>query len=140
MAALPAYRVQACNLSHASENKIHDDDVAQRFGFRGGLVPGVEVYAYMTHLPVARWGLAWLARGTAECRFLKPVYDGKIAVVSGTEAGGALSLEVESEGELCATGSAALPDESGSPPEAFASAPIPAAERRPDADEATLAV
>ena len=57
MSAPAGYRVQACNLSHASENKIHDDEIARRFGFQGGLVPGVEVYAYMTHLPAARWGL-----------------------------------------------------------------------------------
>src|ERR1700754_4232702 len=103
------YRVQARNLSHASENKIHDDDVARRFGFQGGLVPGVEVYAYMTHLPVARWGVAWLEHGSAECRFGKPVYDGKIAIVSAAEDGDALSLAVESEGERCATGAAAVP-------------------------------
>ena len=46
------YRVQARNLSHASENRIHDDGVARRFGFEGALVPGVEVYAYMAHVPV----------------------------------------------------------------------------------------
>src|SRR5829696_4339392 len=99
-----AYRVQACNLSHASENKIHDDDVARRFGFQGGLVPGVEVYAYMTHLPAARWGIDWLERGTAECRFFKPVYDGKFATVTATGTGTALSITVESEGEQCARG------------------------------------
>ena len=48
------YRVQAYNTAHSSENKIHDDAVARRFGFTGGLVPGVDVYAYMMHLPVAR--------------------------------------------------------------------------------------
>ena len=62
--SLPAYRVSAYNTAKASENKIHDDSVAQRFGFRGGLVGGVHVYAYMTHLPVQRWGRAWLERGT----------------------------------------------------------------------------
>ena len=40
------YIVNAFNLSAASENKIHDDTVARRFGFTGALVPGVEVYAY----------------------------------------------------------------------------------------------
>ena len=34
------YRVEAYNLSHASENRIHDDATAQRFGFTGGLVQG----------------------------------------------------------------------------------------------------
>ena len=54
-AAAPGpYRVEAFNTAKASENKIHDDAVARRFGFGGGLVPGVDVYAYMAHLPVAR--------------------------------------------------------------------------------------
>src|SRR5438046_2451406 len=129
------YRVRACNLSHASENKIHDDDVARRFGFRGGLVSGVEVYAYMTHLPVARWGVAWLERGTAECRFFKPLYDGKVATVSATESAGALSMFVESEGERCATGAAALPDEAHAAPRVPHATSIPPVDRRPDADE-----
>ena len=35
------HMIEAYNLSTASENKIHDDTVAQKFGFEGGLVPGV---------------------------------------------------------------------------------------------------
>jgi len=140
MDASAAYRVQARNLSHASENKIHDDDVARRFGFQGGLVPGVEVYAYMTHLPAARWGVGWLERGTAECRFFKPVYDGKLATVSAEGSGRAISITVESEGERCASGAAALPDEPGAAFTAPDAAPIPAPDARPEADEATLAV
>jgi hypothetical protein len=50
---LGPYRVKAFNASKESENKIHDDAVARQFGFRGGLVPGVDVYAYMTHLGTA---------------------------------------------------------------------------------------
>ena len=50
--ALGPYRVEAFNTAKESENKIHDDTIARRFGFEGGLVPGVDVYAYMTHLPV----------------------------------------------------------------------------------------
>ena len=42
------YEVRAHNAATASENKIHDDDVARRYGFSGGLVPGVTLYAYMT--------------------------------------------------------------------------------------------
>src|SRR5579875_2808487 len=76
------YTVKAFNTASLSDNKIHDDVVARRFGFAGGLVPGVDVYGYMTHLPVRRWGRLWLERGTAECRFLKPVYDGDIVTVA----------------------------------------------------------
>ena len=138
---LGPYRVEAFNASKASENKIHDDAVARRFGFRGGLVPGVDVYAYMTHLPVRRWGRAWLERGQAECRFVKPVYDGDVAIVTATEDETGLELRLESRGELCVTGHAALPSDPIPPPAAFkpaAAAPPPA--ERPPADETTLAV
>src|ERR1700731_3380661 len=104
-----AYRVQAYNTAKLSENKMHDDPVARRFGFSGGLVPGVDVMAYMMHLPVAKRGRAFLDRGLIEARFVKPVYDGDIAEVRSEESDGVLSIEVESRGQLCATGSASLP-------------------------------
>jgi acyl dehydratase len=88
---------------------MHDDAVAQKFGFRGGLVPGVDVMAYMMHLPVARWGRAFLERGLIEARFVKPVYDGEIAEVTAEDADGILAIQVESRGQLCATGTASLP-------------------------------
>ena len=83
--------------------------MARRFGFSGGLVPGVDVMAYMMHLPVAKWGRAFLDHGLIEARFIKPVYDGEIADVRGEERDGVLSIDVESRGQLCATGSASLP-------------------------------
>jgi acyl dehydratase len=106
---LETYRVEAYNTAKLSENKIHDDAVARRFGFGGGLVPGVDVMAYMMHLPVAKWGRAFLERGLIEARFVKPVYDGEITDVRAEEEDGVLSIEVESRGELCATGTASLP-------------------------------
>src|SRR6202000_2981823 len=105
---IETYRVEAYNSAKLSENKMHDDSVARRFGFSGGLVPGVDVMAYMMHLPIARWGRDFLERGLIEARFVKPVYDGKIADVRGAEAGGLISIEVESRGELCASGTASL--------------------------------
>jgi len=103
------YRVSAYNTSKHSENKMHDDTVAKRYGFSGGLVPGVDVMAYMMHLPVAKWGRAFLERGLIEARFVKPVYDGELTDVTGEESNGVLAIQVESRGELCATGSASLP-------------------------------
>ena len=103
------HRVSAYNTSKHSENKMHDDTVAKRYGFVGGLVPGVDVMAYMMHLPVAKWGRAFLERGLIEARFVKPVYDGELAEVSGEERDGVLAIQVESRGELCATGTASLP-------------------------------
>ena len=106
---LEAYRVEAYNTAKLSENKMHDDTVARRFGFNGGLVPGVDVMAYMMHLPVRKWGRAFLERGLIEARFVKPVYDGETVNVTGEESDGLLSIEVESRGQLCATGTASLP-------------------------------
>jgi hypothetical protein len=106
---LETYRVSAYNTSKLSENKIHDDTVARKFGFSGGLVPGVDVLAYMIHVPVAKWGRAFLERGLIEARLVKPVYDGEFADVTGRESDGALSIAVESRGDLCATGTASLP-------------------------------
>jgi acyl dehydratase len=79
---LTPYRIVAKNTS-TRENKIHDDETARRYGFRGGLVPGVTVYAYMTQPLAATFGAAWLARGTAAVRFVKPVYEGEELTVSG---------------------------------------------------------
>jgi hypothetical protein len=140
--AAMTYAVEAYNLSHASENKIHDDAIAQKLGFSGGLVPGVEVYAYACHLPVGRWGRTWLERGRMDCRFLKPVYDGHTATVSGTEADGGLDITVESGGILCATATASLPgadNPSTTLPSIDAYALRAPPSERPPADETSLA-
>ena len=137
--AISTYSVEAFNTAKASENKIHDDAVARRFGFGGGLVPGVDVYGYMAHLPVARWGPAWLERGAAECRFQKPVYDGDIARITASETADGLDLRVESRGETCATGRASLPAARQPLPGALDEPPPPPADR-PAAGESSLAV
>ena len=81
---LPEYRVKARNTSLHGENPIHDDEFARRHGFRGGLVPGVTVYAYLTHPLVEVFGPAWLERGTAGVRFLRPVLEGEEATITGS--------------------------------------------------------
>lgn len=139
-APLPAaYEVRAFNQAAASENKIHDDTVAQRFGFRGALVPGVTVFAYMAHLPVARWGRAFLERGAADCRFQKPVYDGEMVRVTAADDDEGLALLVESGGARCATGHAAMPPQHAAPAIDSLPAGVPPAER-PKASEESLSV
>ncbi len=130
--------VAAYNLSAASENRIHDDTVAKKFGFAGGLVPGVEVYAYMSHLAVQQYGIDWLRHGSAECRLLKPVYDGKEATASGSpDENGGLALQVTMGDILCATGSARLEALEPAPPlDEIPAAPLPA--ERPEAAPESL--
>ncbi|MCX7375786.1 MAG: hypothetical protein NTY94_03505 [Alphaproteobacteria bacterium] len=131
------YLVKAFNTAKASENKIHDDATAAKFGFTGGLVPGVDVYAYMTHQAVARWGRDWLERGTLECRFGKPVYDGEMAEIAATPLENGIGLAVTSNGDSCATGMAALlPAEEPPPLSAYPAQPIP--DHREPASETSL--
>lgn len=113
MMKMEPHSLIAFNTATASTNKIHDDAVARQFGFRGGLVPGVDVYAYLTHPPAAAWGIDWLERGTMAARFDSPVYDGDDVLVTPGDDG---SLVVTSAGVRCAAGVASLPD---GPPEAI---------------------
>jgi acyl dehydratase len=134
------YRVQAYNTATASENKIHDDTVAAKLGFGGGLVPGVDVYAYMTHPVVERWGPEWLRRGAIQARFLQPVYDGESVHVIAAAGDAARSLEVSVRNaaqEICATAQASLPEAAATPDTSdFPHLPLP--ERRPPASPETL--
>src|SRR4051812_41291268 len=112
---MAGYQVHAHNWATESENKIHDDAVAAQFGFRGGLVPGVAVWAYMTHPPAERWGLDWLSGGTMQASFGSPVYEGELVSVQMDDDGG-LTLSNE-RGEQCATGTAG--HEPTAPPREF---------------------
>jgi hypothetical protein len=136
--SLPTYEVRAYNTAKASENKIHDDATAQRFGFKGGFVGGVVVYGYMSHQPLQRWGRSWLERGTGEAKFGKPVYDNEIAEVIAVEDADGLALTVQSEGVLCSTGRAALPANLPPPPALTDYKQVPARPDRAPANEQTL--
>ena len=79
----PPYSVTARNIDPTSDNRIHADDVAQQFGFTGALVPGVDVFAYLTAPLLAAWGPPWLSGGRIDVRFRQPVYDGEQVEVVG---------------------------------------------------------
>jgi acyl dehydratase len=95
------YSIVAFNAAKLSENKMHDDTVAKKFGFTGGLVPGVDVFAYMSHAPLALWGRAFLERGHMDGRFGKPIYDGDTATVTAVERDGGLDVQIESRAVSC---------------------------------------
>ena len=141
--ALPEYRVSATPTHDPWENKIHEDGLARAFGFRGGLVPGVTVYSWMTHPVVAALGRAWLDHGTFSVRFAKPVYFGETVTVRASVA--AHSKEevtiqtrvVNDQDEVCATATMGLPLGPLVPlpdPAAYPAAALPA--ERPPASRA----
>lgn len=135
------HRVTAYNTATASQNKIHDDVVARSLGFRGGLVPGVDVYAYLCHFPAARWGRAWLEHGTMRARFELPVYDGDIVDITGSlAADGALDLAlIDPSGARCAVACATLPDVAPAPPDPTQWPSLTPPEEPPMASPASLA-
>lgn len=130
----------AFNTATASENKIHDDAVASRFGFTGGLVPGVDVFAYLAHMPMAAWGRDWLTGGHMQARFNKPVYDGDpTTVTSDTNGPDAMTMAVSARGEACAAGSAKRTG-AAAPKTLLGVAKMPAMDTRPPASQASLKV
>ncbi|HKU38034.1 MAG TPA: hypothetical protein VJR89_07805 [Polyangiales bacterium] len=73
---LQGFRGTAYNPVPQSENRIHGDEIARQHGFRGGLVPGVVVSAYLLDPAVRAFGLPALAGSYAEVVVHKPLYDG----------------------------------------------------------------
>jgi acyl dehydratase len=105
------YETVARNLATESENRIHADDVARELGFGGGLVPGVELFAYAAHPFVAAWGVDFLTSGRLSVRFRRPVYDGDTVSVVAEPAGtDAFTVTLRgADGEARAVGSAEAP-------------------------------
>ncbi len=111
---LPLYVVVAKNYATQHDNKIHSDAGAARYGFAGGLVPGVANYAYLTRPVVEALGSDWLTRGTMTAKFIQPIYDGETATARAAVTSiqpFELQLELRNAaGALCAVGTAGLPD------------------------------
>jgi hypothetical protein len=128
----------ARNRASASENRIHADDGARRYGFQGGLVPGVTVYGYASHALLEALGPAWLAGGLTRIRFLAPCYDGDTLVVSVQ----ARDLEVIVGERTCVVGCASLPGDGhrGVDVPFIPAAAVPAPDARPPASEEVLTV
>ena len=126
------HTVTATNWATASSNKIHSDEVARRYGFRGGLVPGVTLYGYLMNPVVAQWDDDWLSTGWADVRFVSPAYDGDTVTASIDD--GQLELR-DSAGNVCAAGSAGV----AAPPPVLDIPAVPLPATRPPASEASLA-
>jgi hypothetical protein len=112
------FAATAFNPVPQSENEIHGDDVAQRFGFRGGLVPGVVISAYLFHPAASAWGLDWLERGWGRAVVKRPLYDGVAFDVESIGAGDACydATLVDADGTRVAEARAELPAQAPAPP------------------------
>ena len=100
---MSAYQVVARNFSAAHENKIHSDEIARKYGFRGALVPGVAVYGHLTHPLVERFGEHWLSHSTGSVRFHKPAYhNDRLSITLDETDDGYCARAVNQEGTLLA--------------------------------------
>jgi acyl dehydratase len=112
----PIYEVIAKNYGADHANRIHSDEGAAPYGFAGALVPGVGLYAYLTRPVVDYLGREWLECGAMSAKFVKPVYDSEKVLARAQVARDEpieLRLELMNQsGELCAIGSAGLPNSS----------------------------
>ncbi len=110
--AMSSYEVIARNHSSAHENRIHSDEVAQRYGFKGALVPGVAVYGHLTRPLAERFGRDFLGRCIATLRLIKPAYDGdRLRIHLSEDDGRHLAQCHNQDGTLLAVLRAHLPQE-----------------------------
>lgn len=108
---MSTYEVVARNYSESHENRIHSDETARRYGFRGALVPGVAVFGHLTQPLVERFGERWLDGSVNHTRFHKPAYDGeKLTIRLEEENSGFNVLAHNPEGTLLAELRSTLPD------------------------------
>jgi hypothetical protein len=108
----------ALNQAEDSANEIHSDRIAQQFGFRGGLVPGVTISAYLIQPAVQAWGLDFLNRGTAHVRVTAPLYDGEAFEVCVLEQDAArYKAEIRQDNIVSATGDISIQEPAPIPPQ-----------------------
>ncbi len=124
------HRVRAVNTAVTSENKIHDDTIAAKYGFKGGLVPGVAVYGYMAVPVIEAFGPEWLARGTMTARFLQPFYEGELVIA---QFDGVKVTARKEDGTECGVGNATMANPDVGPTTTLTEADLP--QDRPDASE-----
>jgi acyl dehydratase len=101
---MATHTATARNFSVESENKIHSDVIARRFGFTGALVPGVAVFGHLS-VPLSRqYGERWLTCSSVTTRFLKPAYHGDALLLTDQEDEGTTHVEcANADGVLLAT-------------------------------------
>ena len=101
----------ALNTAPDSQNEIHGDNIAQQYGFEGGLVPGVTISAYLIQPAVDAWGMDWLERGHAHVRVGSPLYDGeRFTVDIKTQTDISYEAELERpDGTVSATAEISMP-------------------------------
>ncbi len=135
-----SWSAAAWNPVPESENRIHSDEVAKAYGFRGALVPGVTVSAYLLHPAAVAWGPAFVERGQAHVVVHRPVYDGerfRVEVEDASDAAYVARL-VDPRGVHCASAEVTLPARAPKPPRRRGDPLLARDAKRPTASRAVM--
>jgi hypothetical protein len=135
-----SWQAEAFNPVPESENRIHSDEIAHAYGFRGALVPGVVVSAYLLHPAAEAWGRRWLECGQARVVIHSPVYDGEefdVVVKAATDEGYEAIL-IDERGSECASAAVSLEEKPAAAPQRRQDAMLSREATRPVASRAVM--
>lgn len=66
-------------------NSVHTNpSIAQRYGLRDAVVPGVRLFSYISDMFLIEFGLAWAESGTLSVKFVSPAVSEDILRISAT--------------------------------------------------------
>jgi acyl dehydratase len=85
MKTIADMEIRALNDAESSENRIHSDEIAPQYGFKGALVSGANVFGYMTQPLTQHFGASCLENCHFDVRFLKPAYHEDLLTLSTEE-------------------------------------------------------
>ncbi len=63
--------------TYDGHSSIHDDETAQKLGFKGGTIEGPTHFSQFVPLCVARWGEEFLSKGCLSAHYRAPVFEGE---------------------------------------------------------------
>jgi len=85
MTTVSHFQILALNNAQTSENRIHSDDIAAKYGFEGALVSGANVFGYLSQPLVRHYRESWLSSGIVDVIFLKPAYQENLLTIKTEE-------------------------------------------------------
>jgi hypothetical protein len=74
---LRAPRQMLAAQKYDDHTSIHDDETAQKFGFKGGTIEGPTHFSQFVPLCVALWGSRWLAEGSLSAHYRNACFEGE---------------------------------------------------------------
>ncbi len=95
-----APRQMLAEQEYDNHTSIHDDQTAQKLGFKGGAIEGPTHFSQFVPLCVATWGERWLEQGCLSAHYRNPCFEGeKVRAFMNEPKNGATHAEIWMERE-----------------------------------------